>query len=31
MKEALAASPENNGWLGYNRLFESNIRRTSEE
>ena len=31
MKEALAFSPENNGWLGYNRLFESNIRRTSEE
>ena len=31
MKEALEASPENNGWLGYNRLFESNIRRTTEE
>ena len=31
MKEALGASPENNGWLGYNRLFESNIRRTSDE
>ena len=31
MKEALASSPENTGWLGYNRLFESNIRRTSEE
>lgn len=31
MKEALAAGEGNNGWLGYNRLFESNIRKTSEE
>lgn len=31
MKEALAAANDNNGWLGYNRLFESNIRKTSEE
>lgn len=31
MKEALAAGNGNTGWLGYNRLFESNIRRTSEE
>ncbi|MCI9082649.1 MAG: HD domain-containing protein [Lachnospiraceae bacterium] len=31
MKEALAAANENSGWLGYNRLFESNIRKTSEE
>lgn len=31
MKEALAASDEAGGWLGFNRLFESNIRRTSEE
>ncbi len=31
MKEALAAGNGNNGWLGYNRLFESNIRKTSEE
>ena len=31
MKEALASAGENNGWLGYNRLFESNIRKTSTE
>lgn len=31
MKEALAAGNDNHGWLGYNRLFESNIRKTSEE
>ncbi len=31
MKEALAAANDSAGWLGYNRLFESNIRRTSEE
>ena len=31
MKEALAAGNGNTGWLGYNRLFESNIRKTSEE
>ncbi|MCI8484982.1 MAG: HD domain-containing protein [Lachnospiraceae bacterium] len=31
MKEALASGEGNNGWLGYNRLFESNIRKTSEE
>ena len=30
MKEALASAEGNYGWLGYNRLFESNIRRTSE-
>lgn len=30
MKEALAAADGNSGWLGYNRLFESNIRKTSE-
>lgn len=30
MKEAFAATPAGNGeWLGYNRLFESNIRKTS--
>lgn len=28
MKEAFAAAKNNNGWLGYNRLFESNIRKT---
>ena len=31
MKEALAAANGNSDWLGYNRLFESNIRKTSEE
>lgn len=32
MKEALAQTPEGNiQWQGYNRLFESNIRRTSTE
>ncbi len=31
MKEALDAANGNTGWLGYNRLFESNIRKTSEE
>lgn len=30
MIEALQAAGENNGWLGYNRLFESNIRRTGK-
>ena len=31
MKEAFAAVPEGNTeWLGYNRLFESNIRKTSQ-
>lgn len=29
MIEALNAGGENNGWLGYNRLLETNIRRTS--
>lgn len=28
MKEAFSAAQNNNGWLGYNRLFESNIRKT---
>ncbi len=28
MIEALKAAGDNQGWLGYNRLFESNIRRT---
>ena len=26
----LAGAGENQGWLGYNRLFESNIRKTSK-
>ena len=30
MIEALRAGGENQGWLGYNRLFESNIRRTGK-
>ena len=29
-KEAISGAGENNGWLGYNRLFESNIRKTSK-
>ena len=28
MMEALSAGGENSGWLGFNRLLESNIRRT---
>lgn len=27
-KEILESNSENTGWLGYNRLFESNLRRT---
>lgn len=30
MIEALRAGGDNNGWLGYNRLLETNIRRTTE-
>ncbi len=30
MLEALKAGGDNQGWLGYNRLFESNIRRTGK-
>lgn len=30
MIEALRAGKENPGWLGYNRLLETNIRRTTE-
>ncbi|MCD8222621.1 MAG: HD domain-containing protein [Clostridiales bacterium] len=30
MIEALGAGGENKGWLGYNRLLETNIRRTTE-
>ncbi len=30
MRETLASSYGNDGWLGYNRIFDSNIRRTSE-
>lgn len=30
MMEALNAGGENKGWLGYNRLLETNIRKTTE-
>ena len=30
MIEALQSGGENKGWLGYNRLLESNIRKTTE-
>jgi len=30
MIEALQAAGDNQGWLGYNRLFESNIRKTGK-
>ena len=30
MIEALNAGGENTGWLGYNRLLETNIRKTTE-
>ena len=30
MKEIFRAAGENNEWLGYNRLLESNIRKTSK-
>jgi 3'-5' exoribonuclease len=29
MIEAIRGAGENQGWLGYNRLLETNIRRTS--
>ena len=28
--EVLRGAGDNQGWLGYNRLFESNIRKTSK-
>ena len=31
MIEALNSAGDNKGWLGYNRLLESNIRRTTKE
>lgn len=31
MTEILDNAGENNGWLGYNRLFESNLRKSSGE
>lgn len=30
-KEILKSAGDNNGWLGYNRLFESNVRRTGNQ
>ena len=30
MRELIEGSGENTGWLGYNKLFESNIRKSSE-
>ena len=30
-KEILENNSENSGWLGYNRLFESNLRATKME
>ncbi|MCD8396231.1 MAG: HD domain-containing protein [Lachnospiraceae bacterium] len=30
MREVLKNAGDNNEWLGYNRLFESNLRKTSE-
>ena len=30
MEEIFRAAGQNQGWLGYNRLFESNLRRTTE-
>ena len=30
MKEIFKAAGENSDWLGYNRLLESNIRKTSK-
>ena len=29
IKEIFRAAGQNQGWLGYNRLFESNLRRTT--
>ncbi|MDO4475571.1 MAG: HD domain-containing protein [Lachnospiraceae bacterium] len=29
MKEVITAAGDNNGWLGYNRLFDSNIRKST--
>lgn len=29
-REILKSAGENNGWLGYNRLFESNVRKTGK-
>ena len=30
MREVVKAAGDNNGWLGYNKLFESNVRKSSE-
>ena len=31
MTELLSGAGENDGWLGFNRFVDSNIRRTSRE
>lgn len=31
LREIFKAARDNQGWLGYNRLFESNIRKTGED
>ena len=31
MREIMKGAGDNNGWLGYNKLFESNLRRSTEE
>ena len=30
MREIVKAAGDNNGWLGYNKLFESNLRKSSD-
>ena len=30
MMEVLQGAGENQGWIGYNRLLETNIRKTSQ-
>ena len=30
MIEVLKGAGDNNGWLGFNRLLETNVRKTSE-
>ena len=30
MREVIKAAGDNNGWLGFNRLFDSNIRKSTE-
>jgi 3'-5' exoribonuclease len=30
MKEIMQGAGENGGWLGFNKLFDSNLRKSSE-